>query len=242
MTPKVCFFTVVCARDYDFLLGSIEHHAEMGSQLVLDTSPRDQAIRFRKLPDNVIWLHEPDFGSGWKEFKLRSALERAMRQARAFMADVMVYKDADEFFTRDSEELLFPWAERAMVETCTIHWKTDGKPYMFGPSEWHRRLWPASADVDIAMNTAWQSHPSYNGNPEHHPVPVPPGHLQMIRVYGNFHHHLHYAIGQKAAEDGTAISTIDGWPDFGTEIPPVEWPERLRAWKDFGIPPSEAFR
>lgn len=239
---KAVFFTLTCASDYEFLLGSVEHHAELGSQLILDTSPSDKAKRFKNLPDNLIWLHEPDFGSGWKKFKLRSAVDRAMKQARAFNADVVVYRDSDEFFTKDSAELLFPWAERAMVETFTVHWKTDGKPYRFGPSEWHRRLWPSGAGVEIALNVAWTRHPSYDGNPERHPVPVPPPGLQLIRVYGEFHHHVHYAIGPKAVDQSTAISTVDGWPDFGVELPPVPWPERLRLWRDEGILPSESFK
>lgn len=239
---KACFFTVTCAKDYDFLLGSIEHHAEMGSHLVLDTTPPNRAIKFTKLPDSVIWLHEPDFGSGWKEFRLRSAVERAMRKARAFSADVLVSLDSDEFFTRDSELLLFPWAANAMVEVQCIHWKKDGKPYTFGHSEWHPRLWPSKSAVEMAANVAWKSHPLYNGNPEHHPVASAPADLQRIRVYGQFHHHLHYAVGGKSLEDETAVTTIDGWPDAGVEAAMIPWPEKLRLWKDTGTLPSESFR
>lgn len=240
--PKVCFFTVTCSQDYDFLFGSIEHHAEMGSHLVLDTSPPEQAIKFSKLPDSVIWLHEPTFGSGWKEFRLRSAVERAMRKARAISSDVLVYLDSDEFFTKESSTLLFPWATNAMVEVETIHWKMDGKPYIFGFSEWHRRLWPTSGDVVIPLNAGWPLHPAYNGNPEHHPMPEGRGSLQFIRVYGHFHHHVHYAIGSKSQDEETAVGTIVGWPDKGREIAPVPWPEKLRLWKETGAPPSESFR
>lgn len=243
MTVKVAFFTVCGGgEDYDFLLGSIEHHAEMGSHLVLDTTPPERAIRFTKLPDSVIWLHEPDFGSGWKEFRLRSAVERAMRKTKAFGADVLVSLDSDEFFARESSELLFPWATNAMIEVQCIHWKRDGKPYVFGHSEWHNRLWPAARGVQIAYNIAWKEHPLYNGNPEHHPVAFPGEGLQMIRVYGHFHHHLHYALGEKAADEETAINTIEGWPDKGMEVAPIPWPEKLRLWKETGARPSEVFR
>lgn len=243
MKPKVTFFTVCGGgEDYDFLLGSIEHHAEMGSHLVLDTTPQDRAVRFRKLPDSVIWLNEPDFGSGWKQFRLRSAIERAMRKTKALGADVLVSLDCDEFFSKDSSELLFPWAMNAMVEVQCVHWKKDGKPYTFGHSEWHNRLWPADRGVEIASNLAWQAHHSYNGNQEDHPVAVSPPDLQRIRVYGHFHHHLHYALGAKSLEDKTAISTIDGWPDEGIALPPIALPEKLRLWKDTGALPSESFR
>lgn len=239
---KVGFFTVTCAKDYDFLLGSIEHHAEMGSHLVLDTTPPDQAIKFTKLPDNVIWLHEPDFGYGWKTFKVRSAVERAMKKARALATDIQVYLDSDEFYTKESVDGLFPWAEKAMVEIGNVHWKKDGKPYVFGASEWHCKLWPRTSDVLIARNTAWEAHPQYNGNPERHPVPQAPPGLPVIRVYGHFRHHLHYCLSGKADEDETARTTIDGWPDKGTLVAPVPWPEKLRLWKEQGIRPSESFR
>jgi hypothetical protein len=243
MKPKVAFFTVTGGgEDYEFLLGAIEHHAEMGSHLVLDTTPPDRAIRFTKLPDNVIWIHEPDFGSGWKEFRLRSAVERAMKRAKAFYADVLVLVDSDEFFIKESEDLLFPWAVDAMVEVQCIHWRKDGKPYAFGHSEWHNRLWPSGENVIISENIAWQSHPLYNGNPEHHPVVVPSNGVQMIRVYGHFHHHLHYALGSKALEEETAATTIEGWPDKGTEVASIPWPRKLALWKEKGILPSESFR
>lgn len=242
MKPTVCFFTVTCAMDYEYLLGAIEHHAEMGLHLVLDTTPAEKAVKFTKLPDSVIWIHEPVFGGGWANFRLRSAVERAMRKARAMLADVLVYLDSDEFFTKDSVDFLFPWAMNAMVETFSLHWKRDGRPWAYGESEWHRRVWPRSADVQIAENTAWRAHPKYNGNPEHHPVPVPPPDLQMIRVYGHFHHHLHYAIGSKVNDAETALDTVPGWPDQGTPAPQVPWPTRLALWRDTGALPSESFR
>jgi len=242
MKPTVCFFTVTCAPDYEYLLGAIEHHAEIGLHLVLDTTPTEQALKFTKLPDSVIWIHEPVFGSGWANFRLRSATERAMRKAKALPVDVLVYLDSDEFFTKDSEDLLFPWGVNAMVETLSLHWRKDEKPWIYGESEWHRRVWPRSADVQIAENTAWREHPKYNGNLEHHPVPMPSLSLQLIRVYGHFHHHLHYAIGLKADDEESALSTISGWPDHGMPAAPVPWPKKLALWRDSGVLPSESFR
>src|SRR5579871_808658 len=211
--PKACFFTVTHSEDYDFLLGSIERHAEMGRHLVLDTSTVEKAVKFSRLPDTVEWVNDPSFGTGWKEFRLRSAVERALRLARGTDAEVLVYLDSDEFYTPDAPSLLFPHATDAMVAINYTHWKKDGLPYIFGESEWHPRLWPRSADVVIATNTAWIAHPAYNGNPEHHAVVQAPAELPVLRVQGNFRHHLHYCLGPKAEEEETARTTIAGWPN-----------------------------
>lgn len=239
--PKVCFFTVTHSEDYDFLLGSIERHAEMGRHLVLDTSPPDKAIKFNRLPESVHWVHEPIFGSGWKEFKLRSAVERAMNLARELDSEVLVYLDSDDFYTIDAPDRLFPVAQDVMVSVNYTHWRKDGLPYIFGDSEWHPRLWPRSAEVVIAENGAWREHPAYNGNPEHHPVVLPPKDLPVLRVQGNFRQHLHYALSTKAEELETACSTIVGWPN-GSRVPTVPWPAKLTLWKNKGIRPSEFFR
>lgn len=238
---RPAFFTVVYHKDYDYLLGAIEQHAEMGPHLVLDTSAPNDAKRFTRLPKSVIWIHEPFYGEGWKEFRLRSAVESALHKARLLDADILVYLDSDEFYTKESVEMLFPWAEKAMVEVQYVHWLPDGNPYTFGASEWHPRLWPRQSAVDIAANIAWQHHPAYNGNPEHHPVPWPPSGLQTIRVYGAFRHHVHYGIGPKVQDLETAKTTIDGWPDAKTPVPAPPLPERLRQWRDESLRPSEAF-
>lgn len=242
MKPKACFFTVCGGGDdYEFLLGSIEHHAEMGFHLVLDTTPPEFALQFKRLPETVTWIHEPIFGHGWKEFRLRSAVERAMNLAKNSRADILVYLDSDEFFTLDSVERLFPHALDAMVEINCTHWMKDAHPYMFGNSEWHRRLWPASSDVTVPLNIGWQSHPKYNGNPEHHCVPHPPSELPIVRVPGNFHQHLHYAIGEKAKKVDDTTILIEGWPDKGFRVLPAPWPPKLTLWKNRGIKPSESF-
>ncbi len=238
---SVAFFTVTHSQDYDFLLGSIEHHAEMGMHLVLDTSPSSKAEQFKRLPSTVRWVHEPHYGSGWKNFRLRASVERAMHLAREFGADVLAYVDSDEFLSKESVTGLFPHAEHAVIQVHTTHWKEDG-PYMFGESEWHTRLWPNLCDMQILKNVDWTKHPAYNGNPEHHPVPMAPPGLPMLRVPGSFHHHLHYVIGEKSADTDTGDQTIDGWPDKGVRVPPVAWPVKLRQWKEQGICPSMFYR
>jgi hypothetical protein len=237
MKPSVAFFTVTHYKDYDFLLGSIEHHARMGYHLVLDTSPREHAAIPSGLPETVRWIHEPLYGSGWKQFKMRTAVDRACALAREFGTDVLASLDSDEFYSEDSPELLFPHAARHPVSVHCTHWKSDGLPYMFGKSEWHLRLWPRNCDVRIAANLDWTKHPDYNGNPEHHPVPVPPAGRPEIRVPGNFHHHVHYAFSPDFDSDAGA-RMIDGWPDGGFRVPVVPWPHRLRMWQAAGIKPS----
>ena len=213
----------------------------MGRHLVLDTSPSDKAVKFNRLPDSVEWVHEPNFGVGWKEFKLRTAVERAMHLAKNLDSDVLVYHDSDEFYTSDSRDRLFPYAQDAMVSVNYTHWMKDGFPYIFGESEWHPRLWPRTSGVMIAPNVAWKSHPAYNGNPEHHPVAVPPPELPILRVQGNFRQHLHYAFTEKADADETAKATIGGWPN-GHRVPSVPWPAKLTLWKNKQVRPSEFFR
>jgi hypothetical protein len=241
MYPSACFFTVCGGGDdYEFLLGAIEHHAEMGRHLVLDTTPPERAVRFSRLPKSVVWIHEPRYGHGWKDFRLKTAVGRAMNLAQELKTDVLIYLDSDEFYTPDSPAALFPLAVDTMLEVNYVHWKRDGYPYVFGETEWHPKIWPSSSGVEIVNNTFWPQHPHYNGNPEHHAtVKAPPG-MARIRVPGNFRHHLHYAVGQKC--DETAKTTIAGWPDGGVRVPPILWPEKLALWRDTGIRPSESFR
>jgi hypothetical protein len=242
MTARAAFFTVCGGgEDYDFLLGAIEHHAEMGLHLVLDTTPPERARRFRRLPESTFWIHEPVFGSGWKTFRLRTAVDLCMRKAKLLDVDVLVYLDSDEFYTLDAAADLFPRALDAIVDIECVHWRRDGNPYTFGNSEWHARLWPRKSNVEIRQNSAWAVHPMYNGNPEHHPVPVGPPSLPVVRVDGHYRHHLHYALGEKANDEETALTTIAGWPNQGRMIQKVEWPPRLAQWRDAGIRPSDAF-
>lgn len=237
----VCFFTVCGGgEEYEFLLGSIRHHAEMGLHLVLDTAPAERAKKFVNLPKTVRWVHEPKFGYGWKSFKLRSAVERAMNLAREMRTKVLVYLDCDEFFSGECATWAFRLAVDRAVDFKTYAWKEDLLPYDCGDSEWHRRAWPASAGVNIIKNGSWIESPHYNGNPEHHPIPSIPPSLSHIRANGDLHHHLHYAIGKKSKNLETAVTTIPGWKD-ATHIYPTPWPELLAAWRDQGTLPSASF-
>ena len=239
---KAAFFTVCGGGDdYEFLLGSIEHHATMGYHVVLDTTPPERAKKFRNLPDTVFWIHEPFYGSGWANFQLRTAAERARKIAKHVDAEVLIYMDSDDFYIPETKDTIFPLAKYYGVELNYVHWKPDGKPYTFGASEWHLRMWNRDANVTINLNLAWPVHPKYNGNPEHHPVPVSPPELQVVRAHGCWRHHVHYALGEKAKEQSTAVTTIMGWPDKGTLVQPVAWPTKLALWRDKGIKPSESF-
>lgn len=241
MSPSVCFFTICGGgEDYEFLLGCIEHHAKMGRHIVLDTTPEGQARTFKKLPPTVEWVHEPIYGSGWKEFRFRSALVRSLDLARRQGTDVVVQLDSDEYFSEDSLERVFPHAVDAVVSVETVHWMRDGVPYSFGRSEIHARVWPAKLDVSWPVNLAWVAHPHYNGNPDHHAMlGAPPG-TRTITVDGHFHYHLHYAVGEKSLNDETARTTIQGWP-HGTPARVVPMPFPIWRWARRGIKPSEAF-
>lgn len=239
---SVCFFTVCGGGvDYEFLLGSIEHHAAMGRHVVLDTTPAPEARTFGHLPSTVRWIHEPIYGRGWKEFRLRSAVERAVALARESGAEILAYLDCDEFFSRDIQSWVLPLARIRMVEVKTVTWMRDGSSRDMGESEWHRRLWPARMPVSIVRNEAWIGHPMYNGNPEHHPYAQPENLASVVRAHGQFHHHMHYALGGKADDTETADTTIAGWRSGGIEVPRQEWPAPLQLWKMRGVLPSSRF-
>jgi hypothetical protein len=155
--------------------------------------------------------------------------------------DVLVYLDSDEFFSADCAQWAFPLAYDRMVEVKTLTWLPNGKCMDFGESEWHRRIWPARMAVEILRNDAWIAHPQYNGNPEHHPIPSPAKGGKIIRAHGPFHHHLHYAIGKKAGDLETAVTTIPEWATGGVEVAGVGWPEPLRDWKLNAVKPSNLF-
>lgn len=236
--PSVCFFTICGGgEEYDFLLGSIEHHARMGKHVVLDTSPSGTERRFKGLPSSVTWVHEPVYGAGWKEFKFRSALARSLELAKEQGADIVVQMDADEFFSEDSVDGLFPYATKYMVSTETVHWRGD-KPYSFGPGEHHVRLWPSAMDVRWPVNDGWLKSPHYNGNPDHHAVVVGPPGSRVTRVSGHYHHHLHYFVGNKAKDDETARQTVHGWPN-GNPATVSALPMPIWIWKYKGIRPSD---
>lgn len=234
-----CFVTVCGGQeDYEFLLGSIEHHARIGSHVVLDTTPEEQHRSFHNLPPHVVWIHEPIYGQGWKEFRFRDALMRAVNLARNY-ADVIAILDCDEFYS-PQVRWIFESAETNPLYVETIHWRRDGRPYMYGESEWHLRLWPAKAEVSFPPNPVWVTHPEYNGNDHHHAVPRFPQGVELLKAPGLYHHHVHYAIGKKSLDETEAGKTIPHW---GCGVPtfPVAWPEKLARWRDQGILPSVDF-
>lgn len=234
--PKACFFTVCGGQeDYEFLLAVLEHHSKLGRCLVLDTTPPSRQRHFRFLPRGVVWIHEPDFGAGWKTFRCRHAVARASQLARNF-GDVVVYTDSDEFWSPVVEEL-FETALGGPVEVRRTHWKRDGNAYLFKEPEWHVRLWPANEEVYFPVNDAWLSHKDYDGNSDRHPVACFRPGLAPVRSEMICHHHVHHLVGKKAEDDMTARSTIADW-DQGEKVGGLELPRPLALWKDFGVKPS----
>lgn len=240
--PKVVFVSV-CGGDeeYDFVLGAMRHHAKMGPHIVLDTTPPERRRVFSGLPDSVTWVYDPNYGSGWKDFNSRAAVRTVCDLARKSGAEVVVYTDCDEFWGPDCRRI-FEAARTQMVSVETFHWRKDGNLYGFGPTEIHKRLWPASMDISIPVNEWWvNKSPHYNGNPNRHVLVEPPKGQEVLYVPGLFHHHMHYALGRKSEDENTAKTTIVGWPDGGRKMAQVEWPTLLARWRDEGIRPSEAF-
>lgn len=241
----VAAFFTVCGggEDYEFLLGSLWHHAEMGNHVVLDTTPEGQQRTFRNLPPHVIWIYEPKYGQGWKEFRFRDALTRAAGLAKNY-GDVVICLDCDEFYSRSIKWILEDAAQNPLyVET--IHWRYDPagivRPYMFGESEWHLRMWPAKAEVSFPPNEVWVTHPNYNGNDHHHAVPRFPAGTEILKAPGLYHHHVHHALGEKSRDDSDASRTIPNW-GCGVKTIPVKWPTLLATWREAGIRPSTHFQ
>lgn len=240
--PTVSFFTVTRSRDYDYLLGSIEHHAEMGKHLVLDTTiPEDNPRTFKNLPPSVTWIHEPLYGCGWKDFRFVAASQKAMALALDFKSDVLIWLDSDEFFTLSIMDDVVPHALYSIVEAMNIHWKKDGHAYMYGESEWHNKIWPRWSNPRIGLNLAWPKHKDYNGNPEHHALLYDVPGVSKIRIPGLYRNHVHYCIGPNKDDDETGRTTIEGWDRGGRRVPDVGWPAKLALWRDKGIKPSDSF-
>lgn len=231
-------FVTVCGggEDYEFLLGSIEHHCRIGHRhVVLDTTPEGQQRTFRNLPPTVTWIYDPNYGQGWKEFRFRFALMKAIGIARE-MGNVIAVLDCDEFYAPAIQDV-YPVAAKQPVFVETVHWMRNGHPYMFGESEWHLRLWPADADVSYPPNQAWVIHPDYNGNDHHHAVPRFPAGTELLKVPGSLHHHVHYALGNKSLDEKVGKANIPAW-HYGTRTVHVPWPPLLERWRDKGLPPS----
>lgn len=242
MKPKVCFFTVCGGgQDYEFLLGAIEHHAKLGNHLVLDTTPAWGVREFRNLPRSVCWIHAPNYGAGWKNFRYVSALRDAVNFAENIFkdADVLVQLDSDDFFSPDAEEAFATsWVGKSVVELQYVHWLRDGYPYIFGESEWHRRIWPARRGVRYEPDPSWSQ---TMGSEETHPKLWIPDGMRVWRIEDLCRHHLHFAIGSKAKDDEIARSSVTGWPNGGTKVYPSPWPAPLQLWRDRGELPSRRF-
>ncbi|NJN05669.1 MAG: hypothetical protein HC814_03780, partial [Rhodobacteraceae bacterium] len=212
----------------------------MGRHVVLDTTPADRAKTFTGLPESVTWVHDPIYGSGWKAFRFRAALERSLEMARRESCEIVVQLDCDEYYSEDSVTDLFPYAKDAMVSAETIHWKRNLVPYSFGDSEYHVRIWPSYMNVIWPINAAWVASPHYNGNPDHHAMVHAPLGAKTVRVDGHYHYHLHYAVGEKAKDEETAHATIQGWPN-GKEARSIPIPPLIINWIVKGEKPSLRF-
>lgn len=240
--PTVAFFTVTRSKEYDYLLGSIEHHAGIGKHVVLDTTiPEESPKKFKNLPSTVTWVHEPIYGSGWKNFRFQSASQRALSLATELKTDVLAWLDSDDFYVSSITDEVIPHALHSIVELTYIHWKQDGHPYIFGESEWHRKFWPRWANLYVGLNLAWPKHKDYNGNPEHHALLYDTPGFPKMRIPGLYRNHIHYCLGPNKDDDETGRTTIDGWGRGGYRVPDVVWPAKLALWRDRGIKPSEAF-
>lgn len=245
---KVTFFTVCGGgEEYEFLLGSIEHHAKLGRHFILDVSGGPPP-GIQNLPSGVQFFRNPIYDSGdWKKFRLASALEDARKGALEIFPDTdfLVHLDCDEYFDVEALRPLLGRYERLEVPRVfifqTIHWRC-GEALRFGPSEWHLRAWDVRAKVEVVKNLSWPVSPSYNGNPEHHPVLSPKNiRHEIVQVARPIHYHVHYQLGQKKDFLETAQSTIDGWPG-GTPVEnPCPMPVPLVKWDLEGTLPSSKF-
>lgn len=239
VSVKAITICVCCSSDYDFLLGCLDRNLAFAPMLVLDTTPPALARKFA-LPSSVTWIHKPDYGHGWKEFRFRDALNDAIAMAEKEEPDVICHIDADEYFGAGIWRAL-ELAERYVVEVKTLHHLNPREALDF-PGEWHRRLWPAGMGVKITRNVMWEESPHYNQNPQYHPAhEIPPG-MEVVREPRAPHHHLHYALGEKANDFESAKNSIQGWPDAGVRVPIGDpWPIPILLWKEKGILPSRAF-
>lgn len=229
---------IVCGggEDYQFLLGCMDRHLSYSRVLVLDTSPALMARRFR-LPSSVRWVHKPDYGQGWHEFRFADALNDAVSMAEDDGPDILVHQDSDEYFDHTVAHAL-ALGRGSVVEIKTLHHTGPDQAVDF-ETEWHRKIWPARRGVRFSGNAEWIASPAYNGNPQYHPKMEIPEGLGIIRQPLSFIHHLHYCLGEKAKDHSTALGSIPGWPDKGSTVRPEGcWPLGLLAWKETGQLPA----
>lgn len=220
-------------EEYNYLFGSMAHHANIGSHVVLDTSPPQWAIQPKNLPASVQWHYEPIYGHGLANFRGQDAIDRAIAIARQLDISVIVHLDCDEFFTPNIADL-FPMALNNIIAVKAYHWYPDVKAYEF--NDWKRRLGPAKDGIHMGLNVSWAKHPKYNGNPQNHSFLSG---FKAIRVDGVFLHHVPKAVGKKhdLRNPGTKIAM-----PWVTPLDPVPWPEDLELWRTKGVPPSDKYR
>lgn len=242
MNKKLAFFTVCGGgEDYEFLLGSIDHHSRMGNHLVLDTTPKHLARKFSNLPRSVKWIHDPNYGSGWDKFRFVDALQDAQKRAiEVFNPSALAQLDSDDFYVEEAEPL-FVLGSSVVVETQYVHWMKNQEPYLFGESEWHRRIWPAGRGVTIERDPGWAQSRVFDGNPDTHPRVVVPEQVPVMRFDGLFRHHVHFALGTKADDHRIAETSISGWPHGKRIVDRRPWPDKLTLWKERGMLPSSFY-
>ena len=242
MNPVKAAFVTVCGQatkeeveeEYNYLFGSLAHHAKMGIHVVLDTSPPQWAFNPKNLPASVQWYHEPVYGHGLNHFRNQDAIDRAIALARKSGIDIVVLLDCDEFFTPNTPADLFHQAVDKIISIKTYHWYPDVKAYDF--LDWHRRLGPAKDGIHMGLNASWAKHPKYNGNPQNHcflsgPMPV-------LKVDGAYHHHVTKAVGKKHYIRYPGKVNMP----WVAPLDPVPWPEDLELWRTKGIYPSDKYR
>ncbi len=230
----IVFFTIcggesqeVVDRQYNFLLGSMAHHAQMGRHVVLDNSPESFHKTFTKLPSSVTWIYEPIYGHGNKYLRQMDALNRAHNVAKTMTPEAIVYTDCDEFWTLGLVDLLKREVKNSLLTIPTIHVDINGEHYFF-PHEYHRRAWDGSMDVTFPYNKADPKefdNPTFEGNPQRHAIACPALGMTMKQVDDYVHHHMKCFINGGGS-----------W-HLGTKIGKPEWPEELKLWKEKGILP-----
>lgn len=241
MNSRICFITHIggadaefCRNEYNYVLGSLAHHAEMGRHIVLDTTPLQFRFIPGKLPDSVKWIYDPTYGFGESKFRYADALNRLISEATFIGAQVVCYVDADEFFTLGTEKVAFPLAFSHVILPSIVHWDYLPAPYHFR-QEFHIRIWPLRFRGYFPREVkAWIQNPSYDGNPQRHTICQFYHDVPFQRIAVPIHHHLRGAVGTKR----------HGSVEAGERLDPAHfpWPEPLRLWRERGREPMEDFR
>ena len=231
--PDIVFFTISGAnskelvdRQYNHLLGSIEHHAQLGRHIVLDNSPRAFRRIFTKLPKSVTWIYEPIYGHGDENFRQTDALNRIAFAAYQMKPDAVIYTDCDEFWTPNLVDVVEREAKDSLVHLPTIHVDVNGDHYFF-PHEYHRRIWEGKREVIFPYNKAKPSdldNDTFQGNPQRHSIACASEGMKTKTVHDICHHHMKcFMIGGGSWHLGKKLEKNP------------EWPAPLKEWKYSGI-------